>query len=78
MCRGDTAAAEGKIYIALEADSHDEASRVFDALSAGGKVEMPLQKTEWAEKYGICADRFGIQWMVSYTGAVQFGGSPQG
>jgi PhnB protein len=33
---------------------------------------MPLQKTEWAEKYGICADRFGVQWMVSYTGSAQF------
>jgi PhnB protein len=33
---------------------------------------MPLQRTEWAEKYGMCTDRFGIQWMVSYTGNVRF------
>lgn len=59
-------------YITLEPDNPAEADRVFNALSAGGKVEMPLQKTEWAEKYGICADKFGVQWMISYTGGTQF------
>src|SRR3546814_11564067 len=34
---------------------------------------MPLQKVEWAEKFVICADRFGVQWMVSHTGDVKFG-----
>src|SRR5690606_5304010 len=57
-------------YITLEADTGDEADRLFNALSDGGNVEMPLQRTEWAEKYGVCADRFGVQWMVSYTGEV--------
>lgn len=59
-------------YIALEADSAEEADRVFNALSAGGSVEIPLEKVEWAEKFGICKDRFGIQWMMSYTGSVTF------
>ena len=59
-------------YITLETDSPEEADQLFNGLSAGGRVEMPLQKTEWAEKYGICSDRFDIQWMVSYTGAVKF------
>jgi PhnB protein len=58
-------------YISLEAETGEEADRVFNALSAGGEVEMALQKTEWAEKYGTCADRFGVQWMMSYTGSVQ-------
>jgi PhnB protein len=44
------------------------------ALSAGGRVGMPLQKTEWAEKHGNCTDKFGVQWMVDYTGNVQFPG----
>ena len=34
---------------------------------------MPLQATQWAELYGICTDKFGVQWMVNYTGAVTFG-----
>lgn len=60
-------------YIFLEADSSKEADDLFNALCAGGKVEMGLDKTPWAEKYGACADKFGVQWMVNYTGNVQFG-----
>ena len=60
-------------YIALEADTGEEAERVFTRLSDGGSTEMPLQKVEWAEQFGICRDRYGVQWMVSYTGAVTFG-----
>lgn len=59
-------------YITIETDSVEEADRLFDRLSEGGNPEMPLQRTEWAEKYGSCADRFGVQWMVMYTGSVQF------
>jgi PhnB protein len=61
-------------YISLEADTADEADKLFNALADGGRVEMPMQQTMWAEKYGICADKFGVQWMMSYTGDVQFGG----
>lgn len=60
-------------YITLEPDSGQESERLFGALSSGGSVEMPLQKTEWAEKYGSCTDRYGVQWMVNYTGDVRFG-----
>lgn len=62
-------------YINVTPDSGDEAERVFDALvEGGGKVEMPLQETEWAEKYGACADRFSVQWMVNYEGSKVFRG----
>lgn len=61
-------------YIHLELDSGEEAERVFDGLSAGGAVEMALTRTEWAEQFGTFRDRFGVQWMVSYTGSVVFGG----
>ncbi len=64
--------AGNNFYIALEADNETEAERVFKGLSAGGKPEMPLQKTQWAEKYGMCVDKFGIGWMVSYTGNVRY------
>jgi PhnB protein len=42
-----------------------EAERVFAALSEGGLVTMPLEKTFWAPKYGMLQDRFGLGWMVS-------------
>ncbi|PMR68309.1 VOC family protein [Halomonas heilongjiangensis] len=59
-------------YISLEAESGAEATQLFEALAAGGQVEMPLQQTEWAEQFGICKDKFGVQWMVGYTGSVEF------
>ena len=70
---GQKATMGTNFFITLEPENAEEADRVFNALSAGGKVEMALQKTEWAEKYGSCADKFGVQWMVSYTGAARFG-----
>ena len=62
--------AGNNFFIALEADSEEEARRVHGALAEGGEVSMPLQATEWAKLFGICVDAFGIQWMVSFTGHV--------
>ena len=42
-----------------------EAKRVFDALSVGGQVRMPLTKTFWSPCFGMIADRFGVGWMVT-------------
>lgn len=58
--------------ITLETDSAEEAEELFNKLSDGGEVQMPLMQTEWAEKYGDCIDKFGIHWMVNYTGDVEF------
>ena len=60
--------------ISLETESANEAETLFGRLSDGGTIDMPLEKTEWAEKFGACTDRFGVQWMLNYTGDVQFGG----
>ena len=38
---------------------------IFEALSAGGKVTMPYQKTFWAAGFGMCTDKFGTPWMVN-------------
>jgi PhnB protein len=70
--RGEGLEVGNNVYISLTAESGEEAARVFNGLAAGGRIEMPLQRTEWAEKYGICADKFGVQWMVGYTGNVEF------
>jgi PhnB protein len=42
-----------------------DAERLFAALSDGGKIQMPLTKTFWSPMFGMCADRFGISWMIS-------------
>lgn len=60
--------------ITLDPSTADDAERLFEALSEGGAVEMPLAPTPWAEKYGMCTDRFGVRWMVNYRGDVEFSG----
>ncbi|HZP32723.1 MAG TPA: VOC family protein [Candidatus Acidoferrales bacterium] len=42
-----------------------EADRVFAALAENGRVNMPIQETFWAARFGMCVDRFGIPWMVN-------------
>ena len=50
--------------LSISAPSTAEAERLFAALSGGGKVVMPLEKTFWSESFGMVADRFGVSWMV--------------
>ena len=54
-------------YICISPDSKEEATRLFNGLSAGGNVEMPLQDMFWGAYYGSFTDKFGIKWMVNYA-----------
>ncbi|MEQ1799046.1 MAG: VOC family protein [Lacibacter sp.] len=54
------------VHINIEPDSKAETIKLFDALSAGGTVTMPLQDMFWGAYFGSCIDKFGIQWMFSY------------
>ncbi|MFD4369960.1 VOC family protein [Rhodococcus sp. NPDC058521] len=58
--------------VSLETDSVEETDRLFNGLSDGGQETMPLGKVEWAERFGMVTDKFGVQWMVGYTGNVDF------
>jgi PhnB protein len=51
--------------ICIVAKDKAEADRAFELLSAGGKVSMPLANAPWGPYFGMCTDRFGVQWMVS-------------
>ncbi|MNN97146.1 hypothetical protein D3C81_2162530 [compost metagenome] len=51
--------------ISLNVDSIAEAERVFNALAEGGKVDMPLEATFWAARFGMLVDRFGVSWMIN-------------
>ena len=53
-------------YITINPDSKQEADRIFNALSAGGHVEMPMGDQPWGAYYGSFKDKFGIQWMINY------------
>ena len=58
----------GGFHISVDMPDEDEVKRVFDQLQAGGKVAMPLSKTFWSPLFGMCTDRFGVEWMVSVPG----------
>ncbi|MDX2353345.1 VOC family protein [Stutzerimonas xanthomarina] len=51
--------------ISLHPESIAESERLFTALSEGGQVVMPLEKTFWAERFGMFIDRFGVSWMIN-------------
>jgi PhnB protein len=53
------------IYISLETDSKDQTDTLFNALSSGGRVSMPLGDMFWGAYYGSCTDKYGIQWMFN-------------
>ena len=52
--------------ISISTDSEAEADNLFNGLSAGGQVTMPLGKVFWGDYFGMLTDKFGVQWMISY------------
>jgi PhnB protein len=54
------------ISICLSPDRRAEVDRIFNALAKGGKITMPLADTFWGDYFGMCTDKFGINWMMSY------------
>jgi len=50
--------------LSINAKDEAEADRTFAALADGGKVQMPLEKTFFAKRFGMVADKFGVGWMV--------------
>lgn len=55
----------------VDVETIEEAERVFAALSAGGKVQMPLMETSWSHRFGMFEDRYGKPWMVNCMKPVQ-------
>lgn len=51
--------------VTIQIDDPEEAERIFNALAENGTVQMPMQKTFWATRFGMCVDRFGTPWMVN-------------
>ena len=53
------------MWVSLHYTDPAEARRIFAALGEGGKVTMPIDKTFWAEAFGMLVDRFGTPWMIN-------------
>ncbi len=58
--------AGNNIAMSVNVDSREDADRIYDGLSNGGKKTMPMNDTFWGAYFGMLTDKFGIQWMVNY------------
>jgi PhnB protein len=56
--------------LSLNVDDPAQAERLFSALADKGTVRMPIEKTFWAERFGMLVDQFGTPWMVNCSPAV--------
>lgn len=65
--RGRSVTFGNNIHISVDAESEEEAEKLFKGLSKGGKVDMPFQKMFWGAMYGSFADKYGVQWMINFS-----------
>ena len=54
-------------YISLHPTSREEADRLFNGLSEGGYIEMPMEDQFWGDYFGSFTDRFDVKWMINYN-----------
>jgi PhnB protein len=55
------------IQVSLSGDDADDLRRYFAKLSEGGTVTVALEKQMWGDEFGMCTDRFGVNWMVNIS-----------
>ncbi|TSA43711.1 MAG: VOC family protein [Chitinophagaceae bacterium] len=63
---GPTNEHENRSKIAISAESKEQADKLFNGLSAGGQIEMPIGDSPWGSYFGMFRDKYGIEWMVDY------------
>jgi PhnB protein len=63
---GRTNENENRSKISISAESKEEADRIFNGLSAGGQIEMPIADSPWGSYFGMFRDKYGIEWMVDF------------
>lgn len=68
---GRTNENENRSKIVITADSKEEADKLYNGLSAGGQVEMPISDSPWGSYFGMFRDKYGIEWMVEYNAAAE-------
>ena len=57
---------ENRSKISISAESKEEADHLFNGLSAGGEIEVPITDTSWGSYFGMFRDKYGIEWMVDF------------
>lgn len=57
---------ENRSKISISAETKEEADHLYNGLSAGGNIEMPIEESPWGSYFGMFRDKYGIEWMVDY------------
>lgn len=63
---GRTNENENRSKIVISAESKEEADKLFNGLSVGGQIEMPISDSPWGTYFGMFRDKYGIEWMVEF------------
>jgi len=63
---GRTNENENRSKIMISTESREEAENIFNGLSAGGQIEMPMEENPWGSYFGMFRDKYGVEWMVDY------------
>lgn len=63
---GRTNENENRSKISISAESKEEADKLFNGLSSGGQIEMPIADSPWGSYFGMFRDKYGIEWMVDF------------
>jgi len=64
---GRTNENENRSKISISTASKEEADKLFNGLSAGGQIEMPMTESPWDSYFGMFRDKYGIEWIVNYS-----------
>lgn len=67
---GRTNENENRSKISISTASKEEADKLFNGLSAGGQIEMPMTESPWDSYFGMFRDKYGIEWIVNYSPVV--------
>jgi PhnB protein len=60
---------ENRSKISVSTESKEEADKLFNGLSVGGKVEEPMGDSPWGSYFGMFRDKYGIEWMIEFQSA---------
>lgn len=63
---GRTNENENRSKISISAESKEEADQLFNGLSEGGTIEMPIADSPWGSYFGMFRDKYGIEWMIDF------------
>lgn len=58
---------ENRSKIAINTESKEEADKLFNGLSVGGEIEMPISDSPWGSYFGMFRDKYGIEWMIDFN-----------